>query len=391
MTAGCSKPGKVEATSGGETKPTVAVARAKKEDLSRALVLTAEFRPFQEVDVMAKVAGYVKKISVDVGDRVKQGQLLAVLEIPEMADDITKANASLQRARAEVARSREELTRAQAAHEMNHLAYTRLEAVSKTRPGIVAQQEIDDAHSRDLVGEAQIHAATSAVDAAEEAVKFAEADRARSNTLYEYARVTAPFGGVITRRFADTGSMIQAGTASQTQAMPLVRLSQNDLLRLMLPVPESAVPVIRLGTVVEVGVPSLSRSFPGRVARFSDKVATTTRTMDTEVDVPNAGLILVPGMYAEARLTLDKRSGVLSIPLTAIGGSDEKPAVFVVNAGQRIEQRQIRLGLETSDRAEMLSGLQEGDLVVVGNRSQLHAGELVTPKVVELNTAPGGA
>src|SRR5438309_112058 len=117
--------------------------------------------------------------------------------------------------------------------------------------------------------------------------------------MYEYARVTAPFAGVITKRYADTGSMIQAGTASQTQAMPLVRLSENELLRLILPVPESVVPRIRIGEAVEVDVTALHRTFTGKVARFANKLQTSTRTMETEVDVPNPSMVLVPGMYAE--------------------------------------------------------------------------------------------
>ena len=182
--ASCTRQREVQATSTDAQLPTVAVAQAAPHDLSRNVVLTAEFKPFQEIDVLAKVAGYVKQINVDAGDRVKQGQLLAVLEIPEMESDIVRAQAALDRSRAEVARARDELQRAQAAHDMNHLAYTRLDSVSKTRPGLVAQQEIDDAHSRDLQGEAQIAAATSALTAAEEQVRVSEAEQARIKTMF---------------------------------------------------------------------------------------------------------------------------------------------------------------------------------------------------------------
>jgi len=148
--------------------PTVPIAHATAENLSRGLVLTAEFKPFQEIDVMAKVAGYIKKINVDVGDRVHQGQLLATLEIPEMGDDLKRADASTIRARAEVARARDELQRAESAHQMSHLSYERLAAVMKKKPGLIAQQEIDEAQSKDLVSEAQVSAAKSALTAAEE-------------------------------------------------------------------------------------------------------------------------------------------------------------------------------------------------------------------------------
>src|SRR5882724_10847270 len=161
MLAGsCTRAPKVEARAPTDI-PTVAVAKATKEELSHNLTLTAEFRPFQEIDVMAKVSGYVKEIKVDVGDRVQQGQLLATLEIPEMADDLARARAAVERSSAEVARARDEIQRAESAHSIAHLSYERLASVSKQRPGLVAQQEIDDAHSKDLVSEAQLAATKS--------------------------------------------------------------------------------------------------------------------------------------------------------------------------------------------------------------------------------------
>src|SRR5215472_5047142 len=233
----CNRTEAVEARApeGGEA-PVVAVAKATTADLSHGLVLTAEFKPFQEVDLMAKVAGYVKEIRVDVGDRVSQGQVLAVLEVPEMADDLARATANVERANADVARAQDELNRANSAHEITHLSYTRLDKVAEQKPGLVAQQEIDDARSKDLVSEAQIAAAKSALAAAKQQVDVNKAELAKIKTMMEYTRVTAPFAGVITRRYADTGSMIQAGTASQTQAMPLVKLSENSKLRLIVPV-----------------------------------------------------------------------------------------------------------------------------------------------------------
>lgn len=382
-TTACSTTGDAHANQTPDV-PTVAVARVTPHDLSRQVVLTAEFRPYQEVDVMSKVAGYVKKMYVDVGDRVKAGQLLATLEVPEMTDDIVRAAAATDRSSAEVRRAEEELQRAESGHQITHLQYTRLAAVMKDRPGLVAQQEVDDAQGKDLVAEAQIQAAKSALDAAKEQVRVSQAEHAKLKTMFGYTSVTAPFNGVITKRFADNGSMIQAGISSQTQAMPVARLSQNDLLRLVLPVPESAVPKIRLGSTVQVRVPSLNRTFPGRVARFSDRVDMQTRTMETEVDVPNPSLVLVPGMYAEATLLLEKRDDVLTIPLTALAGTNEAPLAYVVDPQNRIAIRHIAVGLQTADRAEVVSGANTGDLVVIGNRAQLKEGETVRPKLTEL-------
>lgn len=364
--------------------PTIAVAKATTEDLTHAVVLTAEFKPFQEVEVMAKVSGYLKEIKVDVGDRVEQGQLLASLEVPELHDDLSKADAAVVRAQAEVTRARDELRRAESAHNIAHLSFERLSAVNVRKPGLLAQQEIDEAQSRDLVTEAQVAAAKSAIAAVEEQVKLVTADTRKVKTLIDYTRVTAPFAGVITRRYADPGSMIQAGTASQTQAMPVVRLSQTSTLRLILPVPESSVATVHIGQGVEVRVPTLNRAFPGRVARFTGKLSSSTRTMDTEVDVPNPGLVLLPGMYAEVDLTLARHNRVLTIPTAAV---DPNRQVMVVAAGNRVELRTLDLGLESPDRIEVKRGLSEGDLVVIAGRGGLEAGEEIKPKVTAMTAA----
>src|ERR1039457_1397161 len=146
--------------------PTVAVARAATANLSRDLILTAEFKPYQEVDVMAKLSGYVKEIRVDVGDRVKEGDLLATLEVPEMADDLRKSQAGVRHSQSEVARAQDEIARAKSAHDIAHLSYNRLLQASLKKPGLIAQQELDDALSRDLVAEAQRPAANSSLAAA---------------------------------------------------------------------------------------------------------------------------------------------------------------------------------------------------------------------------------
>jgi RND family efflux transporter MFP subunit len=387
----CSRPARVQAGSVAPPDvPTVPVARVTTENLSRGLVLTAEFKPYQEVDVMAKVAGYIRNINVDIGDRVRRGDLLATLEVPEMADDLRRAAAALDRSQAEVSRAKDELQRAHSAHEIARLSFERLSGVSASQPGLVAQQEIDDAHSKDLVSEAQVSAAKSALAAANEQVRVNQAEMQKIQTMIEYTRVTAPFAGVITKRYADTGSMIQAGTASQSQAMPVVRLSENSLLRLILPVPESSVPTVHLGQQVEVQVPSLHRSFPGKVARFEDKLSLATRTMDTEVDVPNPNLVLVPGMYAEVNLTLEHRNSALAVPVLAVDLASDSSrntstgTVMVVTPNDCVDIRKIQLGLETPDKFEVRSGLNEGDMVVLSGRSSLRPGQEVRPKPTAL-------
>lgn len=388
----CARKSEAETPSTGTVAdaPTVAVAKVSTGNLANNLVLTAEFRPYQEVEVMAKVAGYVKEIRVDVGDRVKKDELLATLEVPEMQDEIRRDRAAVDRSQADVQRAQDEATRAQSAHEIAHLSYQRLSAVAEKRPGLVAQQEIDDAHSKDLVAEAQVASAKSAVSSALQQVDVNKAELQKQMTLQDYTKVTAPFTGVVTKRYADQGSMIQAGTASAQQAMPLVRVSENGLLRLILPVPESAVPTVHIGQHVEVKVPTLNRTFPGTVARFSDKLNLSTRTMDTEVDVPNPNLVLIPGMYAEVDLTLHERNGVLTLPVTAVDVDTANPSkgrVLVVAPNNRLQARAIEVGMETANRVEVRSGLNEGDLVVLSGRASLLAGQEVKPKMTVLEAS----
>jgi RND family efflux transporter MFP subunit len=383
--ASCSRSGGAEAAQSVPGTPTVAVVKATRADLSTRLILTAEFTPFQEVDVMAKVSGYIKEIKVDIGDRVKEGQLIATLEIPEMQDDLNRAEAAIQEATAELAGARDELQRVESARDIAHLSYSRIQDVSKREPGLVPQQEVDEAHSRDLVAEAQVSAARSRITASEQHVRVSQAEQSRVKTLRQYSVISAPFAGVVTKRYANNGSLIQAGTASQTQAMPVVRLSENGLLRLGLPVPESAVPLIHLGEQVDVRVSAMNRAFPGRVARFSDTVDESTRTMKTEVDVPNQSLLLVPGMYAEVDLVTEQRKQVLSVPVEAVDGSGDFARVFTVRQSGVIQIVPVHLGIETAQRIEIRSGdLEEGDDVVVGPRSGLRDGSKVRPKVIML-------
>jgi RND family efflux transporter MFP subunit len=380
----CSKPDNIpRSAAAAPDKPlVVAVAKADREDLEKHEVLAAEFRPFQIIDVHAKVAGYLRKINVDVGDRVKEGQELAVLEVPELTDELTHAQATRSRSVSEVQRAKEDLARAQAQRDATRLTYERLQGVAQTQPNLIAQQEIDDAMARDQSAAATVSAAQAAVASSQQTVEVSQSDIEKARTMTGYARITAPFAGVITKRYADTGAMIPAGTSTTSSGLALVQLSENDLLRLVLPVPEAIVAQIYLGEAVTVRVDAVKRDFIGKVNRFADTVSTDTRTMDTQIDVPNPNYLLIPGMYAQATITVEKRPRALAIPLEAITISGNSATAYVVDANNRVAIRSLKLGLETPDRAEVLSGLAEGELVVVSNRSSLTPGQTVEPKQI---------
>lgn len=381
LLAGCGAgPGETVRPEAGRVT-TVPVERVGRHDLTRELDVAAEFRPFQEVEVHAKVAGYLKSIAVDVGDHVAAGQVVAVLEVPEYAEELAHATATERRTELDVVRSRSEVKRTEVTYLMRKVAFERLQAVSKARPNLVAQQEVDSSAAQYREAEGQWESAKAALAATEQQVNVSSATKERVRTMMNYLKITAPFAGVVTKRYAHPGAMIQAGTASQTQAMPVVRISQIGRLRLVLPVPESAVSRVKLGGAVEVRVDALQQVFQGRVARFNDRLDAATRTMETEVDIDNRTGVILLGMFGTATIVLETRAEALAVPVQAVSGHATKPAVMVVKGGV-LEERAVTLGMETPALVEILTGVGEGELVVTGNRSGLKAGRKVETKLM---------
>ena len=345
---------KTHAAATPDTLTTIAVARVDREDLSMELTRDAEFRPYVEVELHAKVSGYVDQMNVDFGDKVKTGQLLATIEVPELLDELHNAIAVQEKAEADYTNA--------------NLGYTRLVSVNRDHPNLVAQQDLDTAESKNLSAAAAIAAA--------------KADVEKYETLARYTKITAPFDGVVTKRYADPGALIQAGTTSDTQSMPLVRVSDNYRLRLDIPVQVEYVQDIHVDDPVDVRVESLGgRTFTGKISRFTDKVEEETRTMIAEVEVENPKLELVPGMYATVILRVARRPNALAIPIQAVAGDTEK-TVYVINHEQEIEIRSVTLGLETPEKFEVTSGLEEGDLVMIGSRSLVQPGQKVQTKTI---------
>jgi RND family efflux transporter MFP subunit len=382
----CGGSAKVDANSRGPSTEgiSVGVTKVGRRTLSRQLTQSSELVPFQETDVYAKESGYVKTLTVDFGTHVKTGQVMAVLEIPELQLQVAQDDAAVKNAEQMVTHAEKEVSRVEATHNVYHLQFDRLNGVAKSRPGLVAQQEVDNAQGQDLASEAQVEASKSSLQSAQSQLQGAQAKRERDQALFDYSKITAPFDGVVTQRYANLGALMQAGTSSSTQAMPLVRISEDDRFRLVIPVPESFVRFIHVGDPVQVSVPSMSRTFPGKVARFSVDVKEDTRTMHTEVDVFNPKRELLPGLYADATITLEKKENAVAVPLQAVDHNGDSVIVDVVNAANKIELRRIVLGLQTATEGEVISGLTEGDLIVVSDRSGLQPDQLVRPKIIDL-------
>jgi RND family efflux transporter MFP subunit len=371
--------------------PAAAVARVERHKIGSTLAIAGEFKPFQDVDVHAKVAGYIRQIYVDVGDHVKEGQTLAVLEVPELAAQLSGAEAAVRAAQEQIHKAQGDVQRAQSSHGAAHSAYVRLKQAADFRVGLVAQQEVDDAQAKDLETEGQTASAEAELASDKQQLEMSQANQKQYSAMADYTRIVAPFAGVITNRYADTGALIAAGTSSSTQAIPVVRLAQISKLRLVLPIPESVVAQIHLGDPVKVRVQALDQEIEGRVSRFADSLDRQTRTMETEIDFDNRAGRLISGMYTETRLSLREKKNALTIPLEAVSRNGEEATVLAVNSENVVEERKVRLGVENSTRTEVLSGLSEGERVIIGNRSEYHNGQKIQPKDVSSGTEKTGS
>ena len=332
-------------------------------------------KPWQEVEIHAKVSGYVKQINVDVGDHAKAGDIIATLEIPEIEDQLKQADAAILTAQ-------ENVKSIQAAYDESSLIGKRLNAAAQETKGLIAQQDIDTANDKNRADEANLAAAKQKVVEAQ-----ADADHLRD--MVAYSKIAAPFDGVVTRRYADTGALVQAGTVQagttgNSNSMPLVSFAELERLRLEFPVPESVVAYVHNGNPVEVTVVSSGKTFPGTVSRYAQKVDTDTRTMLTEVDVDNPDYLYTPGMYATVRLILSEKKDALAVPIECVSTGD-KSTVLVLDKDHKVREQAVKLGLETPTMAEILSGLEEGDLVVVGSRSSVQVGQVAVAKEIKEN------
>jgi RND family efflux transporter MFP subunit len=367
-------------SNGKPPAPSVAVAIVQRGDISRLLSLAGQFQPYQVVEVHAKVSGYVRHIYVDIGDRVHAGQTLATLEVPELNAQFRGTQSEALRSQDAITAAQHRVSRAKSLHAALQANFDRLSQASSKRPGLIAAQELDNARSQAEASQEQMDAAMAELSGAKQGADTATADQQRVGALQAYSNVIAPLDGVVVWRYADTGVLIQEGTNSETQTMPLVKLAQSDILRLRVPVPEDAVKYVHEGDVIQIRVDALDQNFSGKIVRFTRILDPNTRTMETEVDVPNPILAITPGMYANTYLQLAHRENVLTIPIVAVQGRGNTGVVLVLNANNQAEKRSVQLGLRGSTLVEVTSGLQFGDRILLGDASRFHAGEQVAPQ-----------
>ena len=339
-----------------DSRRTVVVVRPQRGDVVRTITLPGDLIGLYQSTLYAKVTGYLKSISVDKGDWVKEGQLLAVIEVPELQERLARAKADMA---------------------VQQLTYQRLAQVWKSDPRLVARQDVDIAQGKYLESKAQMD---------------------ELGAMASYTRIVAPFDGVVTGRFADPGALIKAGgeqmTASPDQGSahpsggtsPVLSLALIDTMRTYVYVPQDAVGSIRRGMPAKLTLQDLpGRSFEGSVARYANSLDLGTRTMLTEIDLKNTGHELYPGMYANVTLELERHRDALKLPESAVGDSTDGKYVMVAHDG-KLRRQEVTVGISTGKSAEIVQGLRGGEMVVANLDPTIVADEAVT--VVQQETQP---
>ena len=322
----------VETASGatGETKAArVRIVKPARQDMVRKVVLPATVRADSEVTLYAKATGFLKTLSKDRGDKVKAGEVIAVLEIPEMNSEIAHARASFA---------------------LEDTTFKRLESIRKVEKSAVTDQDLDLSRAkRDM----------------------AEATLKRLETLRAYTEIRAPFDGSVTERFADPGAFIQQGK--------LISIVDASKVRILLDVPEAEVRFSPVGTEAKVHLDAIpGRSIKGKISRSAGALDPVLRTMRVEIDLPNEDSTIYPGMFARVELGVDRHPNVLVIPSQAVGISQDKSFVFV-NSNGKAKKIPITLGAREGGWCEARSGLTGEELIIIPEGRTLIDGMAIQP------------
>jgi len=327
----------------------------------RSIRLSASVEAFETARLYAKVAGYLDKILVDIGDRVTKGQVLAILDIPEMAMEYTQAEAELAEAKAQ-------LVKAQADYTLQKVVLERSKTL-RAREAITPQQ-LDEATAKCEVAAAEVTLVHSRID-------NARARLGKLKTLMEYTKITAPFEGIVTERFVDPGALIQAATTASVNVSPVVTVQRVDMVRVFIDVPEPEVPAVDRGDPATLALSALpEKKFAGTVTRFASALHPSTRTMKVEIDFPNPDGLLRPGMYGSLTLNLETHSEALTLPAPALVTEKGKTFVYIVEDG-KARRVEVMTGIDDGIRVEIVKGLQGNEAVIVAGASAVSDGGAV--------------
>ncbi|MEW6302470.1 MAG: efflux RND transporter periplasmic adaptor subunit [Verrucomicrobiota bacterium] len=354
----------------------VKTTRPARGEVVRYVALPGGIKADQQATLYAKVAGYLKSISVDIGDKVKAGQVLAEIEVPELEADLARYRASIARAEAEQARAKAAQARAKAEADIAALESQRLTKAQAKSPDLVVAQQVDEAKARNNAAKAAFNEAQAAERVATANVAEAKANMERVEALLGFAKVTAPFAGVITARFVDVGAFIPAATSGSTaQSAALVTIADFNKVRAHVAVPEVEASRVAVGQPVKVTVEGLAgKSFTGKVSRFAYSLHDASKSMLVEADLPNASAELRPGMYATIRVGVEKHSDVLTMPVEALV-MEKANAFAYVDAGGKAKKTAIKIGFNDGARVEVASGLTPNDAVILVGKMPLADGQ----------------
>jgi membrane fusion protein, multidrug efflux system len=339
------------------TVPTVSTIHPQAEPPQEELVLPSTLQAFIEAPIYARTNGYLKKWYRDIGSRVRHGELLADIESPEIDQELLQAKAAREQASAQVQIAKTSAKRWENLQKMD----------------AVAQQETDERNSNYAQAEANLSAA--------------EANVRRLEQLESFKHVYAPFSGVITKRNVDTGALINAGNTGPNQQ--LFNIAQTDPIRIYVSVPEVYADSVRPGVKANVQLTSTNTgTFSGNVVRNSESIDPESRTLLTEIDVPNSSGKLLPGAYAQVHFALKVDVPRLTIPVNAMMTRPEGTLAAVVDSDSKVQLKPIAIGRDYGREIEVLSGIQPSDQVVLNPSDSLESGQQVTVKQVRQGGMP---
>jgi RND family efflux transporter MFP subunit len=337
--------------------------------MARRLQTNATLEAFEEADLFAKVSGYLSDVRVDIGDHVKAGQVLAVIDVPEMKQELAEAKAQLESKRSSLESARRQLDHNKADLALQNALAKDREQLGEGR-NFISDRTLDQVHANADIAKADLGVAEANRDLAANRVDVAAATVEKIKTLLAYTQIVAPFDGVVARRRVNRGVLVQAATATRTtpSAGSLFTLQRIDTIRVFCDVPENDVPQLHVGDPAIVRPSGFDgKPFLGKVTRFSLRLDPETRNMRTEIDLPNPKEQLYPGTYAEVSLETNRRPDALTLPAAAVGSDNDGNFVYTIT-DNRITRLAVKTGLTDNGRIEVTAGLSEETPVVASTK-----------------------
>ncbi len=361
-----------EADTQNESLPEVSVMAAHRAEARGNLVLPGNIQAVTEAPILARAEGFINRRSVDIGDRVKAGQLLAEIEAPDLDQQVRQAQAAVQQVQADLERAIAALEQGKANEALAKVTAQRWDNL--VRRGVVSKQENDQYQAQYQAQSANVRALDRAVAAGKSNVSSAEANVARLTDLQGFLKVRAPFAGVITLRNVDVGALVNSGNTL------LFRIAQTNLLRTYVNVPQSSAAEVHVGQTALLSTSEMpDRKFPGTVARTANALDPASRTLLVEIQAPNPDGKLLPGMYVQVDLNLPRKDPPLLIPSDTLVVRPEGTLVAVVGAGNVVHFQRIAVGRDFGDQIEVLSGMSDGERAIVNPNDSVREGVKVHP------------